>query len=83
MGYSMNMETEHTMATTTTPNEAWELYVGCQTPAEFMTYSESDDTAEAVAGYVRERQYDFFDGMDAEEMAGIAGLLVRHIEVTR
>jgi hypothetical protein len=66
----------------TTPSEAWEGFVGDQTPAEFMALNPNLTPQEAAAQYVNDPAFDANTegAITAEEKTVIAALLARYIE---
>ena len=67
--------------TPSSPNEAWDAWVGDQSPKEFMRDADTDDPAKAVKDYVA--QLDSMFGKDETKGLNkrkLSDLLVRHIE---
>lgn len=68
------------MSTQDNASEAWDGYVGAQSPAEFMMLSVDKDAEGAVAGYIHEARDEMFADLNAEELARVGRLLVQYIE---
>lgn len=67
--------------TTPNANETWEVFVGDQSPAEFLAFSTAPTAAEAVAAYVAEGP--LCADLDAAEREEVARRLLAHIEAGR
>jgi hypothetical protein len=65
-----------------TPNEAWEGFVGDQSPREFMAYTPERTPLEAARQYVNDPAFAYNQEQEfsPEELETIARLLARHIE---
>ena len=60
-----------------TPEYAWEIYVGSQSPREFFELSGESSPAEAVGQYVAASQ--LCDDFSEDEKDGIYDLLLEHL----
>ena len=59
----------------TTPNDAWETYVGGQSTREFMR--DETDAEEAVGEYAKD--HEFFEDLNTGDKEKVVDLLVQHI----